>query len=114
MEKTLTIDGREVAFKANASLLLVYNSEFGVDALKELSDESYNNGAPALIIEMRLIYCMAKLADKSLPPMEDWYATFDDFPVNDIYAEVGEMSDKSLTMSAKDTASGAKKSQKKA
>jgi hypothetical protein len=76
MEKTLTIDGRQIRFKASAALTLHYATHFGSDALADALGAGKNTGANTLFM-YRLVWSMAYCADKSIPPMEEWVDGFE-------------------------------------
>lgn len=124
MIKTITIDGKEVQFKASASFPLVYKGNFNADILTiimpliaelldGLDDEAMKGGqlelTPStlagmlekvysleLVDIMNLIWTLAKCADSSIPEPEKWYAEFDEFPIFDVAIEVFPMLFESL------------------
>ena len=124
MIKTITIDGKEVQFKASASFPLVYKANFNADILTiimpliaelldGLDDEMVKGGqlelTPStlasmlekvysleLVDIMNLIWTLAKCADSSIPEPEKWYAEFDEFPIFDVAVEVFPMLFESL------------------
>lgn len=109
MEKTLTIDGRQVAFKSSGAFLLRYKAQFGRDALQDVMKmqkaikKNRNGefvigdiGALDLTIFYDLVWTLAKTADKTIPPPIDWLDGFDVFPLRDIIPELMEMLELSL------------------
>jgi hypothetical protein len=124
MIKTITIDGKEVQFKASASFPLVYKANFNADILTiimpliaelldGLDDEAMKGGqlelTPStlagmlekvysleLVDIMNLIWTLAKCADSSIPEPEKWYGEFDEFPIFDVAVEVFPMLFESL------------------
>lgn len=105
MEKTVTIDGKEVRLKATAALPIRYKSQFGRDffsdilkllklfPLKDLDLDKDEVDQDALKyidhvdfeVFYNLIWTMAKNADKSIPDPETWFDQFDMFSLEDVY-----------------------------
>lgn len=124
MIKTITIDGKEVQFKASASFPLVYKANFNVDILTiimpliaelldGLDDEAMKGSqlelTPStlagmlekvysleLVDIMNLIWTLAKCADSAIPEPDKWYGDFDEFPIFDVAVEVFPMLFESL------------------
>ena len=108
MQKTITIDGREVKFKASASLVYRYKAQFGKDLLDiimpfisaiasaqasgagELDLGAVLGGADGMEIAdvYNIIWVMAKTANPDIPEPIDWYDSFDEFPAIDIGQEL--------------------------
>ncbi len=97
MEKTINIGGRDVQLKATGSFLLRYKAQFGRDALQDIFgiygavDKKGNvSNAAALDVEVfyRLIWTLAKTADKDIPEMMEWLDGFDEFPIMDVMGEI--------------------------
>ena len=100
MEKTLTIDGRQVPFKSTGAFMLRYRSQFGKEPLKDIAKleklvgpDGKLGDISALDLEpfYNLVWTLAKTADKSIPPPMDWLDSFDEFPMMDILPELQEM-----------------------
>ena len=105
MEKTLTIDGRQVAFKSTGAFLLRYKSQFGRDAIQDIyrlkeainedagDDEDKVKDIQKLDLEIgfNLIWTLAKTADPTIPPPMDWLDTFGSFPLQEILPPLVEM-----------------------
>ena len=108
MQKTITIDGREVKFKASASLVYRYKAQFGKDLLDiimpfisaiasaqasgegELDLGAVLGGADGMEIAdvYNIIWVMAKTANPDIPEPIDWYDSFDEFPAIEIGQEL--------------------------
>lgn len=100
MEKTLTIDGRKVTFKSTGALPVRYKSQFGEDFFKDVMtalNVSELFGKELTIEEIksvdfdvfyRILWTMAKTADKDIPEPLDWLDEFDEFPLIEILPEV--------------------------
>lgn len=109
MEKTLTIDNKDIKFKANALLPYVYKAQFHKDLFITLfpflddvlgAISAYKDGddlktfITANLSEILsgveitditdIIWAMAKTADETIDNPESFYAQFDDFSVFDV------------------------------
>lgn len=102
MEKILTIDGRQVRFKATAALPLHYKAQFGRDMFADIAvvNKSWHpEGAGGYFdetLDMSLIYnliwTMAKAAEPGIKPPLEWYDEFDTgLPVFNCFAELSDM-----------------------
>ena len=106
MEKIINIGGKEVKLKSNAMQAIIYRREFGRDiieaqssVLKMLNFEK--NGKATFNLDglknldcvgiVEIIWTMAKAADSSIPPLEQWLEQFDSFPIMDVFAEAYEL-----------------------
>jgi hypothetical protein len=115
MEKIITIDGRQVKMKSTGAYLLKYKSQFGRDALRDVfklygvfdaeTKEVKNLEALDLEVFYNLIWTLAKTADPSIGPPEQWLDGFSEFPLMDIIPEVMEL----ITSCIKSTAKSKKK-----
>lgn len=106
MEKTLTIDGRQVRFKSTGAFLLRYKAQFGRDAIQDIyrlqgavNEKGGIGDIEKLDLEIfyNLIWTLAKTADLTIPPPMEWLDTFGEFPLADIIPEVYDMMLSSLT-----------------
>lgn len=110
MEKTLTIDGKQVRFKSTAATVLRYKAQFGRDLFADLikmasitsdvkeSDELSYEQLQQLDFELfyNIIWVLAKTADKSIPEPIEWLDTFSEFPINEILPELQDLLTASL------------------
>lgn len=118
MEKTLTIDGKEVRFKTTAATTLRYKAQFGSEFLQDIMKmypliKLQEKGATTEDLELEIIkqidfetlhnivWVLAKNADKSIPEPIEWLDTFDEFPLMDILPELMGLIEKSLGTSKK-------------
>ena len=89
MEKTLSIDGKNINFKCTAGTLRRYRNQFGREFLADLAklNEVKNGNYDGLTFAPLedIIWVMAKTADDSVPDPDTWYNGFDDFPVIDVF-----------------------------
>ena len=99
MIKALTIDGREVPFKASAAIPRIYRIKFGRDIYKDLRtlEKSIGDGdenastLDTFFLEMfeNIAYIMAKHADPSVPNTpEEWLDGFETFSIYQILPEI--------------------------
>jgi len=99
MERTITIDGKEIKLKANARNALIYRAFFGEDIFKVQGTFMKTiNDKDELIIEnldclgvMKLIWTMAKAADAGIPTFEEWLDQFEEFPILDVFLDLQDM-----------------------
>ena len=95
MEKTLTIDGRQIRFKHTGGTLMRYRNQFNSDFLKDFtefastSQENYGGFSYACI--ERIIWALAKTADDSIPDPQTWLYSFEDIDIIDVWAQLGEL-----------------------
>lgn len=115
MEKTLTIDGKEVTFKSTAATPLRYKAQFGKDFfsdilkmnalanLKGKAEEIDLDTLKHLDLEVfyNLLWTMAKTKDSSVPDPITWLDGFDEFPLFEIIPEVQELIMNNLQSSKK-------------
>ena len=106
MEKTITIDGKQITFKTNGATPLRYKAQFGKDYFKEIlkmasleklakkKRENINaNDLEALDFEVfyNIAWIMAKTADPSIPEPITWLEQFDEFPMAEVIPELQDM-----------------------
>lgn len=110
MEKTITLNGKETKLKANAMNALIYRAAFGEDIFKvqgmfaKIVDADGNVNIELIdsIGVMRLVWTMAKAADKETYDFEKWLEGFEEgFPVMDILTDIGELLTINLTSTTK-------------
>lgn len=86
-EKTVKIGNQEVKLKTSAYTPILYAKLFNENIFEEMAEiigsASKTGSVPfsKILTLYRLVYCMAKHADPSLPKMEEW---MDNFAVYDI------------------------------
>lgn len=104
MEKTITIDGRDLVFKATASTPRVYRQAFGRDIFVDISNiiAGYNSNLdlPVEVLDAfeNIAYCLnAQAEGKTLKretiekDMEEWLDQFDTFSIYHIFPEIMEL-----------------------
>lgn len=101
MQKTLTIDGKEIAFKSTGATPLRYKMQFGKDFFAEVlkmekaipKDKGGEIDPSQLDFEViyNIAWSLAKTADSTIPDPLTWLDGFDEFPIMDIFTEVQEM-----------------------
>jgi hypothetical protein len=117
MEKTITIDGKQVKFKSNGATPMRYKAQFGSDFFKEIiklaplqdlkskkkSSKLNRDDFEALDFEVfyNICWVMAKTADPSIPEPIEWLDTFDEFPMMEIIPELQDLMLSSLSSKKK-------------
>ncbi|QPC47108.1 hypothetical protein [Mangrovibacillus cuniculi] len=116
MEKTLIIDGRPVRFKCAGSTPVIYKSQFGreffvetIEVNKQLVlyaglqteeiDKFPLHDLQKIDFDVfyRMIWTLAKTADKGIPDPLLWLDSFEDFPILDTILELAELITAALT-----------------
>lgn len=104
MEKTLTIDNKQVKFKTNGGLIRRYRHQFGRDFFQDLGKMAVIEGledgeelSPELLqaidfeVFENITWMLAKIADPDIPDVLEWMEAFDEFPIVDILPEIMDM-----------------------
>jgi hypothetical protein len=106
MEKTITIDNKEIRFKTNGATPLRYKAQFGRDYFKEILkmaplqnlSKKKTETIDAKDLEdldfevfYNMAWIMAKTADSSIPEPIEWLEQFDEFPMAEVIPELQEM-----------------------
>ena len=102
MTKVITIDGKEVPFKASAAIPRIYRVKYGRDIFKDLMklEKALNeNTAEDSSLDLfsletfeNIAYLMAKHADPSLPDTaEEWLDEFSVFSIYQVLPEIIEL-----------------------
>lgn len=116
MEKCIIIDGKKVKIKASAGVLIRYKAQFGTDYNSDvrdiLAEDISDNGDHVMrVIDIgyKLLWSMAKTADKDILPPDDWIKSFDNFDIIEILMTAKSFFEESLDLdsdNADDTAEG--------
>lgn len=121
MEKTLTIDGKQVRFKSTAATPLRYKAQFGNDFFTEIiklnsltklkTDENGEFNIQDLEGDIinnldfeafyNIVWTMAKSANPNIPDPIAWLDSFDEFPLFEIIPELQGMLISSIQSSKK-------------
>ncbi|MBG9453313.1 prophage pi2 protein 40 [Lysinibacillus sphaericus] len=106
MEKTLTIDNKQVRFKSSGAVPKRYKMQFGRDFFKDLIgmgivDKDYSNlpeneqFEAIRKIDFDLFYdiawTLAKTADNTIEDPLTWLDSFETFPIVDIVSELQDI-----------------------
>ncbi|WP_182103784.1 hypothetical protein [Niallia taxi] len=104
MEKTITIDGKDVRFKSNGATPIKYQMQFRKNFFAEILklnklgklkniDEMDDDVIDTLDFNVfyNIAWTFAKTADASVPDPEKWLESFDEFPIFDFITELQEM-----------------------
>ena len=100
MEKTLTVDGRDVRFRATAAVPRLYRIKFRRDIIQDMQaiqaslDKQKKGGESlppeALTMFENVAYIMAKHGDKDAVPNDpdEWLDSFRTFSIYEIFQEL--------------------------
>src|SRR3954453_21585246 len=106
MEKTITIDGKEITFKTNGATPMRYKAQFGKDYFKEIlkmapleklakkrREDIVAKDLEVLDFEVfyNIAWIMAKTANPSIPEPMEWLEQFDEFPMAEVIPELQDM-----------------------
>jgi hypothetical protein len=106
VEKTITIDEKEVRFKSTGATALRYKSQFKQDLFKDLFKmaglEKVMNTDPNEIdpkdlesldfnVFYNIVWVLAKTADDTIPEPIAWLDTFDEFPMMEVIPQLHEL-----------------------
>ena len=100
--KNITIDGREVHFRASAAIPRIYRIKFQRDIYRDLaslekaigenSEEVSNLDMFSLEMFENIAYIMAKHADKTIPDSpEEWLDEFNTFSIYQVLPQIIEL-----------------------
>jgi hypothetical protein len=121
MEKTLTIDGQEVRFKSTGAVPVRYKAQFHRDFFKDVlkmrklsnvtekkPEDITDEELEPLDLEVfyRIIWVLAKTADKDIPDLLTWLDSFEVFPFDEVMEELSEMISSSIQQSKKKSMTG--------
>ena len=122
MEKTLTIDGKQITFRKSGATMLAYKRQTGREFFSDLSafigcikrdkdgkvitDENGMPEADMTKFDMEhmynMIHVMAKSADRNVPSdLLDWLDEFEDFDVIGIFCQLLPMLSKEMQVDEK-------------
>ena len=97
MRTTITIDGRDVPFVANAATVIYYHDKTGGDLFNDFGTADTETGYTTAL---NLAYVMAWQADKKHTPdsLEEWLDSFDTFDMENVLTTCVNLWSKSLKM----------------
>lgn len=97
MEQVLiTPSGRSVRFASTAGLPVRYKAAFGTDMFGDLAEMEKQQTADISTI-CQLLWALAKTADKSIPPVQEWLDSFTDgLPILVWFSELSPMITQSM------------------
>lgn len=121
MEKIIEFSGQKIKFRATMRTLLIYKRQTGREYLVDAAAlrnivRTGDDGKPLLdangkhIIDLAALntealcgvaWALAKTADSSIPPMDDWLDQFDEFPMLTIMTELFPMLSASMKVDRK-------------
>lgn len=106
MEKTLTIDGQKVTFKSSGATPIRYRAQFNRDYFQDIikmqkaaKESKLENKKPEEVtaedlegidfeVFYRIVWVLAKTANKEISDLEDWLDDFEYFPIEEIVPEL--------------------------
>lgn len=118
MEKTLTIDGKQITFKATAGIGYRYFEQFGTEYIVDMMKlEDFistarlgtteiigTDGKPVTIqtfegdrtkvniqVMYNIVWVLAKTADHSIPDPLTWYDSFENFDISHVFGQLQEI-----------------------
>ncbi|QWG33364.1 hypothetical protein [Bacillus mycoides] len=105
MEKTITIDGKQVRLKSTAATVKRYKAQFRRDLFADMlalgaigtftSQDASEGTIDLSTVDFEVIYDLvwlyAKTADPNLPDPITWLDGFDEFPIYDIMPEINDL-----------------------
>ena len=100
--QNITIDGKEVPFKASAALPRIYRLKFGRDIFADLDamanairrNDEEHSALDGVTLEMfeNIAYLMAKYADQSVPDsIDEWLDGFNTFSIYQVLPQLMEL-----------------------
>jgi len=108
LEKVLVIDGKQVKFKSTAAFAKRYKAQFQRNIFADFykmgnAVSNGENGEEAIDFERLdidlfydIAWVLAKTADDSIPPVDEWLDTFEEFPIEEILPKLMDMVTKSI------------------
>ena len=97
MERTVTIEGRDIVLKVHGNIPNMYEAQFGKDIFVEMNT-MHSTGNISMGLFSNFLWVCAKAADKEILPPDEWFASFDSSPVLHCFEEVQELFEKLLPM----------------
>lgn len=99
MVSTVNIDGRDVTFRASASIPRMYRMKFKRDIMKDLKDiqkamDKNKDDMPIKLLEAfeNMAYLMAKHADSTIPGTVDgWLDQFETFSIYQVFPTIADL-----------------------
>ena len=103
MEKIINIDGRDVKFKSTGATPLIYSRCFNKDFFNDLfkmnslgdlvngKSKKSNTGEIDFEIFYRIVYILARGGNPDIPPMEQWFESFSEFPIISTVSELNDL-----------------------
>ncbi len=85
MEKTITIDEKEVRLKSDAAIGLLYEASFGVGYEKDFQKMQENSST---LFFYRMLWALAKTADESIPELQKWLKGFESIDIDELVEDV--------------------------
>lgn len=90
MKRTITIDGKEITFVANAKTPLFYKQWVGEDLLVIMPQLKQDDPSASLDLFSKLAYVMARQADPEVGELDEW---LDQFGIFSLYNALPQLTD---------------------
>ena len=105
MEKTITIDGKDIRFKSTGGSAIRYKAQFGrdffadvvklnsLDALTKINDKNFKEDLAGVDTSFfyNIAWVFARTANKEIKDQLTWLDSFDEFPIIDIIPDLMEL-----------------------
>lgn len=99
MVSTVKIDGKDVTFRASASIPRMYRMKFRRDIMKDMNEikkamDKNKDDIPIKLLEAfeNMAYLMAKHANKDVPDtVEDWLDQFETFSIYEVFPTIADL-----------------------
>lgn len=105
MEKTIKINGKNINLKASGGCLIKYKQQFEseysndlgrIRALKDTNADAEIIKPLLTEVYFKLMWCMAKVADNSIPDPDSWAKEFGDYDISETMAVINDLLNKSI------------------
>lgn len=99
MEKTLTIDGKQIRFKHTGGTLMRYRNQFNSEFFADLAVLNNAQNDPTKInfaVVENMIWAFAKTANERIPDPQTWYDSFEEIDILEVWSELSELTAKAL------------------
>ncbi|MBO5449811.1 MAG: hypothetical protein J5994_10880 [Ruminococcus sp.] len=104
MERTVEIGGIKVRLRASAGTLIIYKEQFGTDYITDMGAAKENPAA--LETGCRLLWSMARSADNSIPPPEQWFEGLGSFDIEKAFCFAGKLFEESCPELSEESSQG--------
>ncbi len=99
MEKTLTIDGRQIKFQHTGGTLMRYRNQFNSEFFADMAALNEAQNDPKKVnfgVIENMIWAFAKTANERIPDPQTWYDSFEEIDILEVWSELSELTAKAL------------------